>query len=342
MYLKKLKIGNVELENNIILAPMAGVTDLPFRIICKKYGNPGLVCNEMVSAKAIVYEDEKTLEMIKTNNEKRPISMQIFGSDPETMGKAAKFISEYADIVDVNMGCPAPKVVKNGDGSKLLLDLKLVEAIVKEVVKNSTKPVTVKIRKGWDENNIVAVEAAKIIEKSGADAIVIHGRTRQEFYSGVADWKIIKEVKDAVSIPVIGNGDIKTEEDAERMFEETGVDGIMIGRGALGNPWIFSQIEYYLEHGKKKEEISLDEKYNVILEHFNLLLEEKGEYTATREIRKHIAWYVKGLKSASEIRNEINKVESKEEFFDILKTYFDSLKEDKVKALSFFIVSSIY
>ena len=330
MELKKLKIGIVELENNILLAPMAGVTDLPFRIICKKYGYPGLVCNEMVSAIAIVYEDEKTLEMIKTNIEKRPISMQIFGSDPETMGKAAKFISEYADIVDVNMGCPAPKVVKNGDGSKLLLDLKLVEAIVKEVVKNSTKPVTVKIRKGWDENNIVAVEAAKIIEKAGADAIVIHGRTRQEFYSGVADWKIIKEVKDAVSIPVIGNGDIKTEEDAERMFEETGVDGIMIGRGALGNPWIFSQIEYYLEHGKKKEEISLDEKYNVILEHFNLLLEEKGEYTATREIRKHIAWYVKGLKSASEIRNEINKVESKEEFFDILKTYFDSLKEDKV------------
>ena len=325
MYLKKLKIGDLELENNLILAPMAGVTDLPYRIICKKYGNPGLVCNEMVSAKAITYKDEKTFKMLNCEDEKRPISMQIFGSDPEVMGEATKVISEIADIVDINMGCPAPKVVKNGDGSKLLLNLELAEDIIKNVVKNTDKPVTLKIRKGWDKENIVAVELAKIAEKCGIDAITIHGRTRDEYYSGIADWKIIKKVKDSVKIPVIGNGDIKNEESAKQIFEETGCDGIMIGRATLGNPWIFKQISYYLENGRKLEPIFNKEKYCVIMEHFKMLLQEKGEYTAVREIRKHIAWYVKGLKNASVIRDEINKVESKENFERIVKEYFNNI-----------------
>ena len=309
MYLKKLKIGNVELENNLILAPMAGVTDMPFRKITKKYGNPGLVCNEMVSAKAICYKDEKTYTMLKSEDE-YPISMQIFGSDPESMGQAAKEVSKLCDILDINMGCPAPKVVKNGDGSKLLNDLGLAKAVIQAVVENSLKPVSLKIRKGWSNENLVHKEIAQIAENQGVKMIVVHGRTRQEFYSGKSDWNAIKEVKENVSIPVIANGDIIDEESALKCFEQTGCDGIMIGRASLGNPWIFDRINNYLSFGKKTEAISNEEKMKVLKEHFQLLLKEKGEYTATREIRKFVAWYVKGMPDARRFKERMNTINS--------------------------------
>lgn len=325
MYLHKLKIGNVELKNNLILAPMAGVTDLPFRMIVEKF-EPGLVCTEMVSAKALYYGDEKTKMLLNTNGEKRPISMQIFGSDPETMGYAAKYVSEIAEILDINMGCPAPKVVKNGDGSKLLLDLNKVEEIIKTVVANSKIPVTLKFRKGWDNEHIVACEVAKIAEKNGVSAITIHGRTRDEFYSGKADLEMIKQVKNSVNIPVIGNGDIIDEESAKYMFEYTGVDGIMIGRGAMGNPWIFKQIQYYLETGEKLPKPTLKEKYEILKEHIELAIKEKGEKVAINEMRKHIACYTKNLKDSSAFRNEINHIDTKEELLRKIQEYFGSLK----------------
>ena len=324
MYIKKIKIGNVELENNLILAPMAGVTDLPFRIICKEYG-VGLVCTEMASSRAIFYNDEKTKKLLNTKGEKRPISFQIFGSDAESMGFAAKQISKFADIIDINMGCPAPKVVKNGDGSKLLLDLEKAENIIKAVVENSSVPVTIKIRKGWDKEHIVATEIAKIAEKNKVSAITIHGRTRTEFFSGDVDLEIIKKVKESVNIPVIGNGNIVDEESAKKMFEYTGVDGIMIGRGSYGNPWIFNNIKYYLETGKKLPSPSLDEKLEVIKKHIELAVQEKGDTVATHEMRKHIAWYTKNLKNSSEFRNSINSVETSTELLKLLNEYFASL-----------------
>ncbi len=323
MFIKKLKIGNVELENNLILAPMAGVTNQPFRIICKEFG-AGLVCTEMVSSRAIFHDDTKTKKLLNIQGEKKPISMQIFGSDEETFAYSAKYISKIADIIDINMGCPAPKVVKNGDGSRLLLDLEKAEKIIKTVVKNSTVPVTLKCRKGWDKENIVAVELAKIAEKAGVSAITIHGRTRTEFYLGKVDLEIIKQVKQAVKIPVIGNGDIVDEESALQMFEKTGVDGIMIGRGSFGNPWIFSKIKYFLETGKKLPEPTNQEKLNIIKKHINLAIEEKGEI-AIKELRKHISWYTKNLKNSSQFRDQINKIETKEELISKIEEYFKTL-----------------
>ena len=325
MYLKKLKIGNVELENNILLAPMAGITDLPFRLICKEF-KPGLVETEMVSSKAIYYDDSKTKLLMNTKGEKRPISMQIFGSDEQAMAFAAEYVSRIADIIDINMGCPAPKVTKNGDGSKLLLDLEKAEKVIQAVVKNSKVPVTLKLRAGWDKNHIVAPEFAKIAEKNGVSAIIIHGRTRDEYYSGNANLEIIKQVKQSVSIPVIGNGDIKDEKTALEMFEKTGVDGIMIGRGSIGNPWIFEKIIQYLKTGEKLPDRPLEEKFETIKKHLSLEVKEKGEYTGIREFRKHIAFYTKNLPNSSAFRNEINKVETQKEFIKKLDEFLKKCK----------------
>lgn len=321
MYIKKLKIGEKELENNLILAPMAGITDLPFRRVCKRF-NPGLVCTEMVSSKAIYYNDEKTKLLLKTNKEKRPISMQIFGSDPETMGYAAKEVSKIADILDINMGCPAPKVVKNGDGSKLLRDLPKAKEIIKAVVANSEVPVTLKFRKGWDEKNIVACELAKIAEESGIAAITIHGRTREDFYGNVVDLDIIKQVKETVKIPVIGNGDIKDEETALKMFEYTGVDGIMIGRASMGNPWIFRNIIHFLETGEKLPQPTNEEKLKIIKEHIDLAVETKGEIVAIKELRKYMVCYIRSMKDATKMREYINKIDTKKELVEKLEEMF--------------------
>lgn len=323
MYLKKLKIGSVILENNILLAPMAGITNLPFRIMCEKF-NPGLVCTEMVSSKGLFYDDKKTEKLLNTKNEKRPVAVQIFGNDIEAMACSAKKISKIADIIDINMGCPAPKVVKNGDGSKLMLDIELSRKIIQAVVENSSVPVTVKIRKGWDKDHINCIEFAKMAEQAGACAITIHGRTRDEFYSGTADWEIIKKLKQEVSIPVIGNGDIKSPQDALKMFEYAGVDGIMIGRAAIGNPWIFMQIQEYLQNGKIIE-ISNEKRLKIILEHIELQVEELGENTGIKEMRKHMTYYLKGLKDASAIRQKINTIETKNELVECITEYFKNI-----------------
>ncbi len=363
-----MKIGNVQLDNEVFLSPMAGVTDLPFRTICKEKGC-GMLYTEMINAKALSYNDENTKKMLNMPDDGHPVAIQIFGSDPEFMGKAASILNEYPNkILDINMGCPAPKVVKNGDGSALMRNPELAAKVLSAVVENSDKPVTLKIRKGWDDTCVnaveiakiaeecgisavaihgrtreqfysgkadwdiirdikgainipVAVEIAKIAEECGISAVAIHGRTREQFYSGKADWDIIRDIKGAINIPVIGNGDVFDVQDAVNMLEKTKCDAIMIGRGSQGNPWIFKRINHYMKTGEILPEPTLEEKMNTAIRHMNLAVEEHGEYVAVREMRKHIGWYLKGLKNSARYRDQINKITDYKEVIAMLEEY---------------------
>ena len=310
--IQTLKIGNVSLKNNLILAPMAGVTDLPFRLLCKEQG-AGLLCMEMVSAKAIYFNNKNTEELLTIDDREPPVSLQLFGSDPDIISEMAKKIENRPfSILDINMGCPVPKVAGNGEGSALMKNPKLVEEIVSKTAKAIKKPVTVKIRKGFDDEHINAVEIARIAESAGAAAVAVHGRTREQYYSGKADWDIICQVKEAVKIPVIGNGDVTSPEAARQLMETTGCDGIMIGRGAQGNPWIFRQILHWMETGEEESKPDLEEVKAMILRHARMLVEYKGAYTGIREMRKHVAWYTAGYPNSAKLRARVNEIESLE------------------------------
>lgn len=324
-----MRIGNVELKNNVILAPMAGITDLSFRLICKEMG-AGLVFTEMVSAKGIYYGDKNTELLSRIEPRERPVAMQIFGSDPEIMANVVENNlnkREDFDIIDINMGCPAPKIVKNNDGCALMKDPKLVRKILNMVVKVSNKPITVKFRKGWDDDNINGIDIAKIAEEEGVSAITVHGRTRDMFYSGQADWDFIKMVKDSVSIPVIGNGDIFEPEDGINMLEYTNCDGIAIGRGSMGNPWLFKRILYLMN---VQEDVcpTIEEKINFSIKHLEMTCQHKGNRVGVKEMRKHLAWYLKGMKDSNEIKNRINKMDDKEEIIKLLEEYRDKTKNE--------------
>lgn len=321
--MSKLQIGTITLENNLVLAPMAGVTDLPFRMLCKEQG-AGLICMEMVSAKAVFYGNKNTEKLLEIREEERPVSLQLFGSDADIMSEIARRIEERQfDILDINMGCPVPKVVNNGEGSALMKQPRLVEEIIRKVAGAIKKPVTVKIRKGFDENHVNAVEIAKIAESAGAAAIAVHGRTREQYYAGCADWDIIKQVKEAVKIPVIGNGDVDSPLKAKALVEQTGCDGIMVGRAVRGNPWLFREINGYLEDGLLRNRPSREEVRETICRHAQLQLQYKGEYTGIREMRKHLSWYTAGYPNSAKIRGRVNCIENIEQLLESIAMIFE-------------------
>ena len=320
--MSELRIGNVILKNNIILAPMAGVSDLPFRLLCAEQG-AGMVCMEMVSAKAIYYNNKNTDQLMETHPGEHPVSLQLFGSEPDIIADMAKRIEERPfDVLDFNMGCPVPKVVNNHEGSALMKNPELVEEILSKLVKAVQKPVTVKFRKGFDDAHVNAVEIAKIAEACGVAAVAVHGRTREQYYSGQADWDIIAKVKESVKIPVIGNGDVDSPEKAKALLEQTGCDGVMIGRAAQGNPWIFGQVRDYLENGIIPPAPTNREKREMILRHAALQLEYKGEYTGVREMRKHLSWYTVGMPNSARFRQAINTMETMEELMNSVNEIF--------------------
>lgn len=323
----KLKIGNVEIDGGIILGPMAGVTDLPFRILCKEQG-ADLIYTEMVSAKGIQYNNKNTESLLVVKDEERPVALQLFGADPYILSETAKKIEHRNfDILDINMGCPVPKVVNNGEGSALMKEPKLVGEIVKAVSSAINKPLTVKIRKGFNDSHVNAVEIAKIIEDNGASAVAVHGRTREQYYSGKADWSIIKAVKEAVSIPVIGNGDVFTPEDAINLLKETGCDGVMLARGARGNPWIFKRIKEYMNTGILLDKPSVEEAVAMMLRHANMATQYKGEFVGIREMRKHVAWYTSGYPMATKLRLRVNEVNDFNELEELLNEYLTMVNE---------------